>query len=226
MAYRTLESMRTELLARLGMGGMGASGGANLTLIDSFLRNGQAQLYRMQDWKHLIDYEDKTLGTDQNLLDYPTSGVMNGSTCARDKRVLRLEYLYNGQWLELTEGITTEMWSTMETLASPVRYERYSQLLIYPKADQTYTVRVWFVADLGAFTENDHVATLDDEMVFLHALANAKAHYRQPDAQTYQGQLNTMLASLRGQSFGSNSVYRRGSGGAPDRKPAVVGRDV
>lgn len=226
MPYRTLEALRTELLARLGMGAMGASGGANLTLIDSFLRNGQAQLYRMQDWKHLIDYKDKTLGTDQNLLDYPTSGVMNGSTCARDKRVLRLEYLYNGQWLELTEGITTEMWSTMDTLASPVRYERYSQLLIYPKADQTYTVRVWFVADLGPFTENDHTATLDDEMVFLHALANAKAHYRQPDAPTYQGQLNTLLASLRGQSFGSNSVYRRGAGGAPDRKPAVVGRDV
>lgn len=226
MAYRTLEALRTELLARLGMGGMGASGGANLTSIDSFLRNGQAQLYRMQDWKHLIDYQDKVLGTDQNLLDYPDSGVMSGASAERDKRVLRVEYLYNGQWLELKEGITTEMWSTMETLSSPVRYERYSQLLFYPKADQSYTVRVWFVADLGRFTKNGDAATLDDDMIFLHALANAKAHYRQPDAQTYQGQLNTLLASLRGQSFGSNSVYRRGDSGSPERKPAVEGRDV
>lgn len=226
MAYRTLETLRSELLARLGMGGMGASGGANLTLIDSFLRNGQIQLYRMQDWRHLIDYEDKTLGTDQNLLDYPTAGVLSGGTCERDKRILRVEYLYNGQWEELEEGITTEMWSTMETLSSPVRYERYAQLLFYPKADQTYTVRVWFVSDLGRFTQDDDTATLDDEMVFLHALANAKAHYRQPDAATYQGQLNTLLASLRGQSFGSNSVYRRGDGGTPERKPAVEGRDV
>jgi hypothetical protein len=226
MAYRPLEALRTELLARLGMGAMGASGGANLTLIDSFLRNGQAQLYRMQDWKHLIDYQDKTLGTDQNLLDYPNAGVMSAGTAARDKRILRVEYEYNGQWLELTEGITTKMWSTMDTLASPVRYERYAQILVYPKADQTYTVRIWFVADLGRFTQDDDEATLDDEMILLHALANAKAHYRQPDAATYQGQLNTLLASLRGQSFGSNSVYRRGDGGAPDRKPAVVGRDV
>lgn len=226
MAYRTLEALRTELLARLGMGAMGASGGANLTLIDSFLRNGQAQLYRMQDWKHLIDYQDKTLGTDQNLLDYPNAGVMSGGTAERDKRILRVEYEYNGQWLELTEGITTEMWSTMDTLASPVRYERYAQIMVYPKADQPYTVRIWFVADLGRFTQDDDEATLDDEMILLHALANAKAHYRQPDAATYQGQLNTLLASLRGQSFGSNSVYRRGDGGAPDRKPAVVGRDV
>jgi hypothetical protein len=45
------------------------------TLIDSFLRNGQAQLYRMQDWKHLIDYQDKVLGQEQNLLDYPDAGA-------------------------------------------------------------------------------------------------------------------------------------------------------
>lgn len=226
MAYRTLETLRTELLARMGMGGMGASGGANLTAIDSFLRNGQAQLYRMQDWKHLIDYEDKTLGTSQNLIDYPTSGVMAGGSAARDKRVLKIETTYAGQYLQLSEDITTDMWSTMETLAPPSRYERFAQILVYPKADQAYTVRVWFVSDLGRFTENGDECTLDDEMVFLHALANAKAHYRQPDAATYQGQLNTLLGTLRGQSFGSNGVYRRGDSGAPMRKPAVVGRDV
>lgn len=226
MAYRTLEALRTELLARLGMGGMGASGGANATLVNSFLRNAQAQLYRMQDWRHLIDYQDKTLGEEQNLLDYPTAGVMAGGTCARDQRILRLEVEYSGQWTQLSEGIATEMWSTMDTLSVPLRYERFAQLMIYPKANQTYTVRVWFVADLGPFAENSDVATLDDEMILLHALANAKAHYRQPDAATYQGQLNTLLGSLRGQSFSSNGVYRRGMGGSPERKPAVVGRDV
>jgi hypothetical protein len=212
MAYRTLGELRSELLARLGMAGMGASGGANLTLCNSFLRNGQAQLYRMTEWRHLIDY--------------PAAGAMAGGTCARDKRVLRLETQYSGQWKELSEGVSTDMWSTMETQSQPVRYERFAQLLIYPKANQAYTVRVWFVADLGRFTQDADVATLDDEMIFLHALSNAKAHYRQPDAPTYQGQLNTLLGTLRGQSFGSNGVYRRGMGGSPERKPAVVGRDV
>lgn len=226
MAYRTLETLRTELLARLGMAGMGASGGANLTSIDSFLRNGQAQLYRMQDWRHLTDYQDKDLGAEQNLLDYPDSGVMTGKSCARDKRILKVETIYSGQYLQLQEGITTDMWSTMDTLSQPIRYERYAQMLIYPKANQVYTVRIWFIADMDPFTENDNTATLDDEMILLHALANAKAHYRQPDAPTYQGQLNTLLASLRGQSFGENGVYRRGDSPAPLRKPLVVGRDV
>jgi hypothetical protein len=29
----------------------------------------------------------------------------------------------------------------MDTLSYPTRYERYAQILIYPKADQAYTVR-------------------------------------------------------------------------------------
>jgi hypothetical protein len=226
MAYRTLGELRAELLSRLGMGAMGASGGANGTLTNSFLRNGQSQLYRMQDWKHLTDYFDKTLGTSQNLLDYPTAGTMNTSVgCSRDKRILRLERVIDTTYVKLEEGIDTEHWDTMETLTYPMRYERFKQLLIYPKADQTYTVRVWFIRDLGRFTQDNDEATLDDEMILLHALANAKAHYRQPDAATYQGQLNTLLASLRGQSFGSNGVYRRNERPLPLAKPRVEGRD-
>ncbi len=219
MTYRTLGELRSELLSRLGMGGMGASGGAGGTLMTSFLRNGQMQLYRATDWRHLIDYEDMATGVTQNQYDYPTP-------CDRDRRVLRLELLYAGQYSTIKEGITTGMWSTMETQGPPQRYERFAQILLYPKADAVYTFRVWYVKDLLPFTEESDVATLDDEMILLHAVTNAKAHYRQPDSKLYEGQLNTLLASLRGQSFGSNGVYRRGEPEAAERKPAVVGRDV
>lgn len=219
MAYRTLDDLRAELLARIGMGGMGASGGANQVLFDSFLRNGQFQLYRLQDWKHLIWYEEKTLGVSQNELDYPVA-------CMRDQRILKIETVYNGQWRELNEGIRTEDWNTMDVLSFPSLFERYQQILIYPKADQEYTIRIWYVSDLTRFTENGDRAMLDDEMIFLHALANAKAHYRQPDAQTYQGQLNTLLASLRGQSFNADGVYRRDTIPPAAQRPRVVGRDT
>ncbi len=219
MAYRTLDGLRAELLARLSMGGMGASGGANQVIFDSFLRNGQYQLYRLQDWRFLVWYEDKTIGVDQNVIDYPEA-------CARDQRILKIETVYGGQWRKLTEGITTEMWNTMDVQSFPSNYERYEQILIYPKANQVYTIRVWYVKDLGRFTENGDRATLDDEMILLHALANAKAHYRHPDAATYQGQLNTLVASLRGQSFSQNGVYRRDVLPPPEQRPQVVGRDV
>lgn len=228
MAYRTLGALRSELLARLGMGAMGASGGASGTLIDSFLRNGQAQLYRAADWRHMTDYYDITSGVGQNLYDYPTAGVMDPSVgCSRDKRILRIETSITGQFVELNEGITTEQWSTMETQSNPARYERFKQILIYPKSNSaTYIIRVWFLGDLHRFTVDGDVATLDDEMILLHAVTNAKAHYRQPDAKLYEGQLNTLLASLRGQSFSSNGVYRRGDSQPVERRPALLGRDA
>lgn len=221
--YRTLGQLRAILQARCGMGGMGASG-ANQTLLNSFLTNGQAQLYRLQNWKHITDYQDKTLGVGQNQIDYPVAGALSGGalTATRDRRVLKLESPQNGQYIPIKEGITTEMWSTMDTPSWPARFERYAQILIYPKADQIYTVRVWFIADLLPFSEDGHFATLDDEMILLHALANAKAHYRQPDARTYQGQLDALLGALRGQSFTTDSVVRRTDEAPIERKPVVI----
>lgn len=226
MTYRTLGALESELLARLGMGAQGANGAAQ-TLLRSFLRNGQTQLYWAQDWKHLIDYADKTLGVDQNRLDYPTAGTMNTAfSCARDRRILRVETVYNGQWRRIPEGIRTEDWSKMTTKSYPVRCERYAQLLLYPIANQQYTIRFWFVADMAPFTEANDRATLDDEMILLHAVTNAKAHYRHPDAKLYEGQLSTLMGSLRGQSFSMDGVYRRDESHDPMRKPAVVGRDA
>lgn len=225
MAYRTLGELESELLARLGMGAQGANGAAQ-TLLRSFLRNGQSQLYWCQDWKHLIDYADKSLGVDQNLLDYPTAGTMSAThSCARDRRILRVETVYNGQWRRIPEGIRTEDWSKMSTKSYPVRCERYAQLLLYPIANQIYTIRFWYVADLADFTSAGDRASLDDEMILLHALTNAKAHYRHPDAKLYEGQLATLMGSLRGQSFSKDGVYRRDESREPTRKPAVLGRD-
>lgn len=219
MAYRTLGELRRTLLARLGMGAMGASGGANKALIDSFLYEAQVALYWMQDWKSLTEYEDKTTGVGQNQYDYPVA-------CERDKRVLRIEVLHAGQWREIHEGITTAMWSTMDSQSFPQRFERLAQILVYPQSDAAYTLRTWYVKDLEAFASDNDVCTIDDSMVLTHALAHAKAHYRQPDAQMYQAALETLLSRIRGQAFSSDGVYRRTQTSAPEPKPAVVGRDV
>lgn len=226
MTYRTLGELRSELLSRMGMGGQGSAGAAD-AIMNSFLRNGQAQLYWAQDWRHLTDWQDKTIGVDQNIIDYPNAGTMTATnTAQRDRRLLRIESVINGQWRELIEGISTRDWSFMDTKSWPAKYERMGQVLIYPKADAVYTLRFWFVADLGRFTQDDDRASLDDEMILLHAITNAKAHYRHPDSALYQGQLSTLMSTLRGQSFSGNGVVRREPDTVYERKPAVVGRDA
>lgn len=217
--YRTLGVLRRLVLARLGMGGMGASGGANQVLIDSFLQEGQKILYHLQDWNNLKFFDMVDIGTTQNQVDFPAS-------CVNERRILRIERLVAGQWTELREGIETQHWNTMDTLGYPARYERLEQLLFWPKADQVYNLRVWRIRDLSRFEQEDDRCTIDDSMVLLHAITFAKAHYKQADASAYQGQLDTLLASIRALSFGSNGVYTRTPHGAAMQRPLVVGRDV
>lgn len=219
MSYRTLGELRSTILARLGMGAMGASGGANKALIDSMLYEAQQALCWMQDWRDLTEFSEKTTGVGQNQYDYPEA-------CAREKRLLRVEVLQAGMWQKLAEGITTQMWSTMDSQTFPQRFERFAQVLIYPKSDAAYTLRLWYVKDVARFTQDGDRSTLNDSMILTHALAHAKAHYRQPDASLYQQALETLLARIRGQSFGSGGVYRRNSDANAEPKPAVVGRDV
>jgi hypothetical protein len=227
MPFRTLGALRSDLLARLGMGAMGASGGANKSLIDNFVIEAQKELYQLQDWKHLQDYKDLTTGIGQNLYDFPTTGTMDTTTgCSLYQRVLRVETNVTGQFVEIRNGITTEMWSTMDTQGQPQRYELFKQIMLYPKADTAYTTRVWFVADLQPFSQDAHVATFDDAMILLHAIAHGKAHYRHPDAKVYMDDLEKLLSRLRGRSFNNDGIVRRGSDREIERRPAVLGRDA
>lgn len=227
MTFRTLGALRSDLLARLGMGAMGASGGANKSLIDNFLIGAQKELYQFQDWKHLQDYKDLTTGIGQNLYDFPTAGTMDTSVgCSLYKRVLRVETNVTGQFVAIRNEITTEMWSTMDTPGQPQRYELFKQIMLYPKADTAYTTRVWFIADLQPFSQDAHFATIDDAMILLHAIAHGKAHYRHPDAKVYMDDLEKLLARLRGRSFNNDGIVRRGSDREIERRPAVLGRDV
>lgn len=220
--YRTLGELRTELRARLGFAASGASAGASNAIIDSFLRSSQAHVYELQDWKKLVGFEDKTIGLGQNVLDYPAA--------ANPERLFRppesaspVWVQFSGKWMPVLEGFGADHWDSMDDASYPTRYERYDQLTFWPKANATYTVRIWFLRKLGAFTNDNDRATVDDNLVFLHALASAKAHYRQPDAGLYVEQWTAMQAKLRGHSIGQGGVFVRGGlRDAPLPRPRVV----
>ena len=220
MAFQTLGELRALLTQRLGFGSAGAAAGVISGTIDNFLFNAQIQLYMQADWKKLQHYADKTVGIGQHLIDYPT--VIGGAPAdANPERILKIAVKVNSLWVDLREGINTEHYSYQDRNYYPQRYERYAQIELWPKADISYTVRIWYIRELGRFTQDADRCTIDDDLIFLHALANAKAHYRQPDADIYTRQMQSMLTQLKTKQF-CNRSYRRGADSELQIRPKVI----
>lgn len=97
----------------------------------------------------------------------------------------------------LAAGIPPEMYSYDQTAGFPLRYEIRSCIELWPipqDDDATLIVKGHF--GLSRFTADSDRSTVDSELVFCLALANAKAHYRQPDANNYVAQMETMMQNL------------------------------
>ena len=211
MIYRTLGELRSELSRRLGFGATG-SAGINAGLLDSFLQNAQDQLYAQFDWRHLVKYDEKNTGVGQTLYDWETD--------CDPIRISQIAVNDGTRWVPMKEGIDWAMRSD-DTQSTPCRYERFAQMEVWPAPDAIYTMRRYYVQSLGRFTQDNDRASLDDALIFLHALTNAKLHYKQQDGQGYANQLSAMLTKLKGQSRG-NAVHHR----EPDQVYLARPRDV
>ena len=199
MTYRTLGELRSELSRRLGFGAQGSSG-INAGLLDSFLQNAQVQLFHSFEWRNLIKHDEETLGVGQQFYDY-------ADDC--DPMNIRDVAVWDGmRWVPMEEGITWEMRSD-DTQDQPRRYERYAQMEVWPVPEKQYTIRRYYVASPGRFTQDNDRASLDDGLIFLHAVTNAKLHYKQADGEAYANQLNAMLTKLKGKNRGQ-ATFRRG----------------
>ena len=85
----------------------------------------------------------------------------------------------------------------------PEHYEIREFIEVFPEPDQAYTMYIMGPTALKPLTADDHYTSTDPHPVFLQALAQAKAHYGQNDAQVYFQQLENMLGKLNSDSFGN-----------------------
>lgn len=207
MIYKTLGELRSDLSRRLGFGAQGSSG-INSALLDTFLQNAQDQLFASFEWRNLITYDEKVTGVGQTEYDWATD-------C--DPTHLRDVAVYDGsRWVQMKEGISWDDRS-QDTTSQPCKYERYSQMEIWPVPDAAYTIRRYYVALPARFTQDNDRASIDDSLVFLHAVTNAKLHYKQNDGQAYANQLNAMLDKLKAKNRGQAVFARGGSMDTPAR---------
>lgn len=220
MTYRTLGELRQELQDRLGYGAAGSASNINRGILNSFLRDAQWQLYWQAEWPALTFRDDFTIASGAATVSYDPTWNMDRIIWV----AVNLGTAGSPQWRGMDEGINLEHYNGFTTPGYPVRYERMATgFEILPTRDQAYTGKLKFMSPLDRFTQDSDAATIDDGIVFLMALANAKAHYRQKDADQYASQLTAVLARLKSTQWGNKRFlpdYRQSSEPLP--RPIVI----
>ncbi len=103
----------------------------------------------------------------------------------------------NGQWLPMTCGIPPSFYTTMCNPAIPFRYEIRQCIEIFPAPPADgYTLAIKGHFGKRPFTAEDDKPTIDGNLVYLWALANALDYYGKPAAAGIATQANDYLGQL------------------------------
>lgn len=194
---RTLGDLRLSLLRRLGYSAQVDNPPPGMAeLLDDFLRDAQEQLYMRYDCLHTERFFrwEMTPGTRYYAV------RSNDDECEKKLNPYRITWAgiqdLNDTWSPLLCGIPATHYTSNTQVGRPERYEVRQCIEVFPAPDEAYTLRVKGHFGLLAFAADEDVCTIDAHALFLLALAQAKAHYRQPDAQNYFAQSNSYMGSL------------------------------
>ena len=198
--YDTLSTLITRMLIRLGYSNQTVTPPPGMSnLLQEFLQSSQNFLYkrfsqlrtrRWFRWKMVPGQRFySVLDNDENVLENRTLDV--------DKAIMNVSVQDpRGVWYPLVEGIDPTLYTMISKPWRPARYTIRTSIEVFPAPDQTYWLWVLGHFGLQSFSAPTDQTTIDSELVFLHALANAKSHYGQPDANNIEAQANALRGEL------------------------------
>lgn len=207
---KTLGNLATELSARLGFSAQGTPTLTGNPMMFYLLQDAQEQLItHFSDTLLRVVNEDESTTASVKLLDIPNDCDPN--------KIISIAVKIGSIWHELTHGIKyyhESLTSESYPLRYDIRYEggtghppspevRVGQLEFWPVPQSVYPLRIEYYRRVQEFTDPTHECTVNDRLVFLHALANGKAHYQRSDAQVYGAQLDAMMRKLKSQQYGN-----------------------
>lgn len=216
---RTLAALRTTLARRLGFSAQATNLPPGMKeLLDSFLQDAQRSLYRRYDVLDTERFFTWNMKAGGRFYDVDA----NNDTCTKRVDVRKLTWVgvsRDGEaWVPLHCGIDPVRYSQADLRGRPDSYEIRQCIEVWPAPDDDlYKLRIKGHFGLQSFAADTDQATIDDSLVFMLALSNAKAHYGQPDAGNYVSQMEVMLQNL---VAGAHET-RRYIPGRADRADAV-----
>lgn len=209
---RTLAELRTELLIRLGYASQLAFIPAGVVLeANSFLQDAQRQQYMRYPALRTERWWEIPLTTLTRF--YVPTGYGTGALAtALNYRKLTWAGIEdeNGAWHPISQGIPPAAF-TVESPGLPTHFEIREQVEVWPPPDRAATLWIKGHFGLTRFSEDTDTTTIDDDLVFLFALANAKAHRGHPDAGNYATMATSLLRSLVAGSHGLQRYLPRPS---------------
>lgn len=167
-----------------------------VVLLNDFLQSAQKALYRRYSALRTERFYSWPLVEGVRRYDFPD----NQEACTKrldPHKVTWVGIELDEIWKPLAEGINPRLYSHDGTHGEPERYEIRQCIEIWPIPDQTrgkLVIKGHF--GLEPFAADTDRTTINSELVFLMALSNAKAHYRQPDAGNYMQQMEVMLLDI------------------------------
>lgn len=171
------------------------SPGDAVNAVKRLIQSAQEQLYRRYDVLRTERFYSWPITAGTRLYDIPE----NQEECSKRLDARKISWVgieRDDIWTPLRCGIPPELYSHSLD-GTPQRYEIRQCIELWPTPDETrgrLVIKGRF--GLEPFTEDYHRTTIDDQAVFLLALANAKAQYGQSDGPNYTAQLETLISGL------------------------------
>jgi len=177
----TLAEMRKRLLRRLGFAAQANNPPPGMAdLLNDFITSAQELLFRRYSVLRRERFYtwECTKRLDPRMISW--AGLSQG----------------DGDWRPLYSGIDPVMY-TSRGPGIPSHYEVRQCIELWPApVDATWQLRIKGQFGLMPLAADGNFTTVDPEALFLLALANAKAHYGQPDAGNYASQLSSYVRDL------------------------------
>ena len=193
----TRATLRTRLLSMLGYGAQDSNPPPGMAeLLNNFLDMAQRKLYTRLTEYGWVRFFNWPLVEGVYLFDVPD----NIDGCPRKLNPRKIQWVgihKDGIYRPLAQGIDPSLYSHDIMAQWPTRYEIRQCIEIWPKpsSDGGYLV-IKGGFGLDPFNTDSSVTTVKSDLVFLQALADAKAHYRKPDAGNIQQQVEVMLSDI------------------------------